>query len=123
MDNKYIVRGTDGSIDINGSVNAFATQLATVAQAEISTASIAEAVDAVYDAQDAGKRLPMAALVSLATTELSPEATQIGAVQKRVHSWVRAQARFSIQKGVGGGVSRLALEGEPIPAKVAKTAS
>jgi len=122
MDNKYIVRGTDGSIDITSSVNQFATQLATLSQAEVSTDSIAEAVDSVYDGQEAGKRLPMAALVSLATTELSPEADKISAVQKRVHSWVRAQARFSIAKGVGGGVSRLALEGEPIPAKVAKTA-
>ncbi len=69
----------------------------------------------------------MQALVSLATTILAPEASSLGAVTKRVHAWIRATAketgRFEIVKGVGGGVKRLALEGEPVPAKVAKVAS
>lgn len=126
MNNEYVVRAADGSIDINGSVAAFATALGTLAESEVASEDIRDAVDAVCD-KHPDNRLPMQALISLATTILAPEPSALGSVTKRVHAWIRATAketgRFEIVKGVGGGVKRLALEGEPVPAKTAKTGS
>ncbi len=120
MNNEYIVRNEDGSIDINGSVNKFATAISTLSQSEVTSDEIQVAVDNVCD-NHVGKRIPMQALVALATTELDPEPANLNAVSKRVHAWIRATAkntgRFEIVKGVGGGVARLARDGEELPVK------
>lgn len=114
MNSDSVVRNEDGSIDVSGSVNKFATEIAALAASEPSSESISAAVNAVCDKHE-GKRIPMQALVSLATTELGTEPATLNAVQKQVHAWIRAAAKagsFEIVKGVGGGVARLSREAE-----------
>lgn len=121
---KFTRRGTDGSVDVAASANAYAKALTEwAAQNEIPSAEIETAVEAVFDAHEG--RLPMPALVSFAVQELSAAPEQFKTLSDRVHAYVKGQAevgRLNIGKGKGGGVARLARPGEPIPAPVAKTA-
>jgi hypothetical protein len=121
---KFTRRGTDGSVDVAASANAYAKALTEwAALNEIPSADIEAAVEAVFDSHEG--RLPMPALLSFAVQELSSEPNQFKTLTDRVHAYVKGQAevgRLNIGKGKGGGVARLALPGEPIPAPVAKTA-
>lgn len=121
---KYTVRNTDGSVDVAASANAYALALANwVAENEVPATDIEAAVEAVFD-QHTGK-LPMPALLNAAVNELGATPAQFKALTERCHAYVRGQAltgRLEISKGKGGGVSRLALPGQPIPVKPAKTA-
>lgn len=121
---KFTVRGTDGSVDVAASANAYAGALAKwVAENEIPSEDIELAVEAAFDAHPG--RLPMPALLSAAVNELGCTPAQFKTLTERCHAYVRGQAtlgRLEIGKGKGGGVSRLARPGEPIPAKPAKTA-
>ncbi len=120
---KYTVRGTDGSVDVAASANAYALALTKfVAENEIPATDIETAVEAVFDQH---AKLPMPALLSAAVNELGATPAQFKALTERCAAYVRGQAtlgRLVISKGKGGGVSRLALPGQPIPAKPAKTA-
>lgn len=120
---KYMVRGTDGSVDVAASANAYALALTKwVAENEVPATDIETAVEAVFDQH---KKLPMPALLSAAVNELGSTPAQFKALTERCGAYVRGQAalgRLEIAKGKGGGVSRLALPGQPIPVKPAKTA-
>ena len=121
---KFTVRNSDGSVDVAASANAYAVALAKwVSENEIASEMIEAAVEATFDRHPG--RLPMPALLSGAVNELGAAPAQFKALTERCHAYVRGQAevgRLEIGKGKGGGVSRLARPGEPIPAKPAKTA-
>jgi hypothetical protein len=121
---KYTVRDSSGAVDVAASANAYATALATWCAAnEVDSDTIEAAVEAAFDAHPG--KLPMPALLSAAVNELGSTPAQFKTLTTRVHDYVSGQAklgRLEIGKGKGGGVSRLALPGEPIPAKPAKTA-
>ncbi len=121
---KFTRRGTDGSVDVAASANAYAKALTEwAAQNEIPSAEIESAVEAVFDSHEG--RLPMPALLSFAVQELSSDPNQFKTLTERVHAYVKGQSetgRLNIGKGKGGGVARVARPGEPIPAPVAKTA-
>lgn len=108
MDSKYIVRNSDGSIDINGSVNKFATELSAYASTELSSADIATALDSALDAHQ-GKRVPMQALIGAVVSSLNDDPAQFNALSKRVHAYIKGQTGVTLRtvKGVGGGVERL----------------
>lgn len=120
---KYTVRGTDGSVDVAASANAHALALTKwIAENEVPVADIEAAVEAVFDKHP---KLPMPALLSAAVNELSDSPEAFKALTERCRAYVQGQAtlgRLEIAKGKGGGVSRLALPGEPIPVKTAKSA-
>lgn len=120
---KFVVRGTDGSVDVAASANAYATALNKwVAENEVPVSDIETAIEAVFDQHN---KLPMPALLSAAVNELGATPAQFKALTERCGSYVRGQAtlgRLEITKGKGGGVSRIALPGQPIPVKPAKTA-
>lgn len=124
---KYTVFGSDGAADVTASVDAYAKALAAWKQAnEIPTDRIESAVEAVFD-RFPGQRLPMPALLNLSVNELGGTPEQHKTLSTRVHAYVTGQCakntgRIDIGKGKGGGVSRLALPGQPIPARVAKSA-
>lgn len=122
---KFTVRGTDGSVDVAASANAYAKALTGwVAQNELSSDTIETAIEAVFD-RFPGQRLPMPALLSLTVAELGASPDQHKTLTSRVHAYVTGQSadntgRIDIGKGKGGGVSRLALPGEEVPARTAK---
>lgn len=121
---KYTVRDSSGAVDVAASANAYATALSTWCAAnEVDSDTIELAVEAAFDAHPG--RLPMPALLSAAVNELGSTPAQFKTLTARVHDYVGGQAklgRLEIGKGKGGGVSRLARPGEPIPVKPAKTA-
>ena len=121
---KYTVRGTDGSVDVAASANAYALALTSwVSTNETPSADIEAAVEAVFD-QHTGK-LPMPALLNAAVNELGATPAQFKALTERCGAYVRGQAtlgRLEITKGKGGGVSRLCLPGETPPVKTVKSA-
>jgi len=124
MDTKFIKRGSDGSVDIAASANAFAKALTEwVAQNETPSEQIEAAVEAVFDSQDG--RVAMPALCGMAATRLSGDAASYKTLVQRVHAYVTGQCanntgRLDIAKGKGGGVLRLARPGEAVPARQAK---
>lgn len=126
---KFSKLGTDGTVDVDASAQAYADALvAWKAENEIPTDKIESAVEAVFD-RFPGVRLSMPALLHEAVSELHGTPAQHKALSKRVQAYVSGQCgtgdarntgRLDIQKGVGGGVARLALPGQEIPARSAK---
>jgi len=105
---KFTQRGTDGSVDIGASSNAYAKALTEwCAKNEIPSEEIAEAVNAVLDRQPG--RVPMPALLSLATQEMGADASTFKVLSDRVHAYITGQSKAGllfVTKGKGGGCSR-----------------
>lgn len=128
---KFTVIGTDGSADVAASANKYAKALTEwKALNEVPTERIEAAVEAVFD-RFPDQRLSMPSLLHEAVTELKGTPEQHKTLSKRVRAYVAGQCcigdarntgRLDIQKGVGGGVIRLALPGQDIPARVKKSA-
>jgi hypothetical protein len=106
---KFTKRGTDGSVDIAASANAYAKALTEwAAENEIPADQIESAVNAVLDAHP-GQRIPMPALLSLAAQELGATPETFKVLSDRVHAYVTGQKDANllfVTKGKGGGVSR-----------------
>ena len=124
---KHTVFGTDGTADLAASTNAYAKALAEWKKAnEIPVDRIEAAVEAVFD-RFPSQRLAMPMLLNLAVAELGGAPTQFKTLQDAVHGYVTGQSakntgRIDIVKGKNGGVQRLALPGQPVPARPAKSA-
>lgn len=129
---KFSKLGADGTVDVSESMKAYeAALVAWKAENEIPTDRIEAAVEAVFD-RFPGQRLAMPALLHEAVSELQGTPAQHKALTARVQAYVTGQCgttketrntgRIDIQKGVGGGVLRLALPGQEIPARPAKKA-
>lgn len=126
---KFSKLGSDGTFDVDASMAAYGEALvAWKAENEIPTDRIEAAVEAVFDRFPTA-RLSMPALIHEAVSELQGTPAQHKALSKRVQNYVTGQCgtgetrntgRLDIQKGVGGGVLRLALPGQTIPARPAK---
>jgi len=121
---KFTQRGTDGSVDVAASANAYAKALTEwTAQNETDSDTIETAVEAVFDRFDG--RIAMPALLGLTLQELSATPAQHKALTVRVCAYLKGQAagntgRLDVMKGVGGGVLRLATPGAEIPARPSK---
>jgi hypothetical protein len=117
---KFTQRGADGAVDVAESAKAYAKALTEwAAQNETPTDTIEAAVEAVFDRFDG--RIAMPALVGLALQELKATPDQHKTLSTRVRAYIKGQnaentGRLDIMKGVGGGVARLALPGQPVPA-------
>jgi hypothetical protein len=121
---KFTVRNASGEVDVAASANAYAKALSQwVNENEIATDTIETAVEKVFDRTNGS--LPMPALVNFAVNEISQDASQFKSLSTRVHAYITGQrksGRLAVKQGVKGGVTRLALPGQPIPASVAKSA-
>lgn len=108
MDTKFIKRGSDGSVDVDASKEAYGTALTEwCAQNEIAADRISNAVNEVLD-RHAG-RIPMPALLSLSVQELNATPATFKVLSDRVHAYVKGQTeagKLFVVKGKGGGVSR-----------------
>lgn len=108
---KFTQRGTDGSVDIAASAGAYAKALTEwCAKNEIPADQIVSAVNTVLD-QNAGKNVPMPALLSAACQELGASAETFRVLSDRVHAYVSGQEKAGllfVTRGKGGGVSRTA---------------
>lgn len=106
---KFTKRGTDGSVDVAASANAYAKALTEwCAENEIPAERIAGAVNTVLG-QHPGKNIPMPALLSMAAQELGSTPETFKVLSDRVHAYVTGQAEAEllfVTKGKGGGVSR-----------------
>jgi hypothetical protein len=122
---KFTVRGSDGSVDVSASANAYAKALTEwVGKNEIATETIESAVEAVFDAFP-DQRLAMPSLLHEAVSRLNGTPASHKTLSERVHAYIKGQTadntgRLDVQKGKGGGVLRLARPGEEIPARAAK---
>lgn len=117
---KYMVRGSDGSVDLKASVAAYHNALAKwVSENEISADTVRNAVDAVFNERGEGTRLTLPILVSYAMGKIDHSPAQYTAIESRIRAFLKGNARFESTKGKGGGVARLALDGQPLPAKTA----
>lgn len=122
---KYTVFGTDGTADVAASQAKYAEALtAWKGSNETPSEKIEAAVEAVFDAFP-GQRLKMPFLVNASVTRLGGTPSQHASLTKAVHGYLTAQSakntgRIDIAKGVNGGVSRLALPGQPVPARPSK---
>lgn len=110
---KFTKRGTDGSVDIAASANAYAVALNEwCAENEVPADQIEAAVNTVLDRQ-AGKNIAMPALLSLASVEMNATAETFKVLSDRIHAYVTGQTKAGllfVTKGKGGGVSRIASQ-------------
>jgi hypothetical protein len=106
---KFTKRGSDGSVDVAASANAYAKALTEwCASNEIPAEQIAEAVNAVLD-RHTDKNVPVPALVSLAAQEMGATPETFKVLSDRIHAYVTGQSKAELLfviKGKGGGVSR-----------------
>jgi hypothetical protein len=126
---KFTVTGEDGSVDVTASAAAYAKALTDwKATNEVPTETIEMAVEAVFD-RFPSQRLSMPSLLSMSVHELGATPDQHKALTARVHAYVKGQCgldtakntgRVDIAIGKGGGVLRLSLPGQPVPARPAK---
>jgi hypothetical protein len=126
---KFTVTGSDGTADVNASAAKYAAALtAWKVDNEIPTETIETAVEAVFD-RFPGVRLSMPSLLHEAVSELSGTPAQYKSLSTRIQAYVTGQCgtgdarntgRLDIQKGVGGGVARLATPGQSIPVRTKK---
>jgi len=110
---QYAVR-TDGSIDIQATLDKFETDLETFAALQAADEEkVAEAVHTVFD-QNKGARINMPYLVGQALPLLGVTSATHKSLTERVQAYVRGNADgkganlFSIEKGKGGGCARTA---------------
>lgn len=106
---KFTKRGTDGSVDVQASAQAYAKALTEwCAENEIPADQIAGAVNAVLD-RHPGQNIPMPALLSEASQILGATPQTFKVLSDRVHAFVTGQSKAEqlfVTKGKGGGVSR-----------------
>lgn len=99
---------TDGVIDVKATV-ALATEAITlhVMELEEQEQKIAVAVDA-YFAKYPGQVLPMQAVISNVTQKLVKDLSEFSKVSNQVHDYLSSNvpAKFTTQKGTGGGISK-----------------
>lgn len=104
----FIVRAADGSIDHEASVSQFAGALLKYeAERETEMATVAGAVNALFD-QYKGARLNTPFLVGEALRRLNAQPENYKTLSERVTEFVRTSPQFTIGKGKGGGVARIA---------------
>lgn len=106
---KFTKRGTDGSVDVAASANAYGKALTEwCAENEIPSEQIAGAVNAVLDAHPS-QRIPMPALLSEAAQSMCATPQTFKVLSDRIHAYVTGQSKAEllfVSKGKGGGVSR-----------------
>jgi hypothetical protein len=118
----FLVRFSNGSINVTASVSAFEAALNDYVKASEETNSgIDAAVNAVFD-KHKGARMPVPTLVSLALGEMNCSASDWAERSKQVHAYVTGnKGLFEVKKGKGGGVARLAdLPAPAAPATAAE---
>ena len=105
---KFTQRGTDGSVDVAASANAYANALTKwCAENEIPSEQIADAVNSVLDSHKG--RVQMPALLSLASQRMGATPETFKVLSERVHAYVTGQTKAGLLfviKGKNGGVSR-----------------
>jgi hypothetical protein len=107
--NDYVVRGSSGSIDSGATVAKFEAELAAfVTGTAEEQGNISGAVSAVFD-ENKGKRIAMPTLISLSLVKLNAQVENFQALGEKVHTFVKANTEtYSVAKGKGGGVGRIA---------------
>lgn len=107
---KYTVRDSSGSVDVEASAVAYAEALVQwVDENELSQERLDAAVNAVFD-QFLGQTIHMPALLSAATLELGGSPAEHKTHSKRLHQHIRGlhdRGVLQITKGKGGGVARV----------------
>jgi len=109
---EYVVRGVDGTIDVLATCQKFEGDLLVhIAKQETEEAEVATAVHGVFDTYK-GARINMPALISVTLQRLGVQPANYQVLSDAVHAYVRSNAGtlFTIQKGKGGGVSRISDE-------------
>ena len=109
---KFIVRHSDGSFDLDGTLQALTPEIVTVVEKEDSQyADISKAVHAVFD-MFKGTRLNTAAVVSFSMQHLMVTPESAGDVTTKVQDYIknnsgeRGESLFWTRRGRNGGVKR-----------------
>lgn len=108
----FIVRNSDGSLDLQGTLDALAPEvIAAVEKTDNQFADIANAVHAVFD-QFKGIRLSTDSLVSFAMRNMEVSIETVSDTAGRIKDYVKANtgergvSLFSTKRGKGGGIQR-----------------
>ena len=107
MDKLFVVRGVDGSVDVDASVSVFKKALADwVGKNEISAAALEKSIKTVF-AKYPGKPISTATLVSMAAVEVSSDPEMYSTVSGALTNWIKAQIKngtLVVHRGKNGGV-------------------
>lgn len=104
----YIVRNADSSVNQEATLAKFAEDLLRFeAERETENATIGVAVHALFDTH-LGKRLSTPFVVGEALKALNAQPETYKVLTEKVTEYLRTDPAFSISKGKGGGVGRVA---------------
>jgi hypothetical protein len=125
----FLVRYADGSLNFAETCSRFEAELVKYAsEREVETQTIANAVDAVFDAYPALVKMNVPALITMTLVKMNAQPENHKVLSDRIHSYIRDNAqgeiaedgtqerpssKFLIGKGKGGGVGlRARIEAE-----------
>lgn len=110
--NKFIVRYSDGSLDLDSTLNNLSTKVVELVEAQdMETMDIAKAVHAVFDTFK-GSRLNTSAVVSFSLQHLSVTPESAGDVTSKIQGYLKdnsgekGSSLFSSKRGRKGGIAR-----------------
>lgn len=108
---EYLKRGTDGSVDLNATVEAFRTAVVEYkANSELPQETLVKALREVFESRTE-KRLPMGLLTTLAADRLKASSSNLNSVVEALRLSVRANKdSFRVVQGKLGGVERVSSE-------------
>lgn len=107
----YVVRDTNGAVDMDATVLKFRTDLdAHLAARAERDSQIADAVNAVFD-QYRGANINLPALETLALSKLGADPSNYGELAEALRSYIKDNSgeggAFKVAKGKGGGCHRV----------------
>lgn len=103
----YVVRGINGEIDHEATLDKFASDLLKFeAERELEASTIGAAVHALFD-RHVGKRMPTPFVVAEALKALNAQPENYKVLSDKVTEFLRTSPEFSISRGKSGGVGRV----------------
>jgi len=107
MDKSFVVRGVDGSVDVDASVVVFKKALGEwVSKNELPGSTLEKAVRSVF-AKHPGKPISTATIVSMAVLEVSSDPEQFVTVSNALTAWLKGQVKSGnlvVHRGKNGGL-------------------
>ena len=103
----FIVRSTTGEIDINASVDNFHAELdAYVKKHRRELKKVAKAVNDVFD-QHRGKAFSVSAIQSFTLQSMGVSPENYDEMSNLIREYIKSDPNFMVNRGRGGGVTRL----------------
>lgn len=103
----FIIRNTEGAIDINASVDNFHAELDSYVKTHrVKLRKVADSVNAVFD-EHRGTPFSLSAITSFTLQRMGVKPENYDEMGTLIREYLKSDPNFEISRGRGGGVTRL----------------